>query len=242
MVYGRQPVLELLKSGRAVEKIFVQKGLSGPFEIELRNLLKGREVPVSNVHPMKLNKFTKGNHQGVVAFSSIVEYVELEDLVMHTMESGENPLFIYLDGITDVRNFGAIIRTAEVFGVHGIIFQSRNSALINQTMIKTSAGALFNVPLSRVKSLNNAVEYLQNSGIEIMVSDLKATISISEVKFDGPVCLVFGSEELGISGHMEKLADQRFLIPQVGKTDSLNVAVATGVVMYEVQRQRTVQS
>lgn len=242
LVYGRNPVLELIKSGRQVEKIFLQKGLSGPFEIELRNLLKGQDIPVSVVHPMKLNKFTNGNHQGVIAFSSIVEYTELEDLVMHTIESGESPLFLFLDGVTDVRNFGAIIRTAEVFGVHGIIFPAKNSALINQVMIKTSSGALFNIPLVRVKSLHNAIDYLKSSGIEIMVSSLKSENTIFQIDFDGPVCLVVGSEEFGITDHMEKLSDHQFIIPQHGQTDSLNVAVATGIMLYEVQRQRSVKN
>ena len=240
MVYGRKPVIELLKSGRSVEKIFIQKGMSGPFEIELRQLLKGKEIPVSQVHPMKLNRFTKGNHQGVVAFSSIVDYVDMEDLVISVMEKGEIPLFLYLDGVTDVRNFGAIIRTAEVFGVSGIIFPAKNSALINQVMIKTSAGALFNIPLSRVKSLNNSIEYLKNSGIEIVLSSLKAEKSLESMDFSAPVCIVMGSEDEGVSPHMEKIADSQFIIPQIGKTDSLNVAVATGVILYEVNRQRKV--
>lgn len=238
MVYGRKPVLELLKSGRGVEKIFMQKGMSGPFEIELRQLLKGREIPVSQVHPLKLNRFTQGNHQGVVAFSSIVDYIEMEDLVISVIEKGDVPLFLFLDGVTDVRNFGAIIRTAEVFGVNGIIFPAKNSALINQVMIKTSAGSLFNIPLSRVKSLNNSIEYLKNSGIEIALSSLKAEKSLETMDFSGPVCIVMGSEDEGASAHMEKIADSQFIIPQIGKTDSLNVAVATGVILYEVYRKR----
>lgn len=239
MVFGRKPVLELIRSGRQVEKIYLQKGMSGPFEVELRNLLKGSDIPVSMVHPMKLNKFTRGNHQGVVAFSAIVEYAELEQVVMHTIESGEVPLFLFLDGVTDVRNFGAIVRTAEVFGVHALIFPAKNSALVNQVMIKTSAGAIFGIPLIRVKSLHNAVEYLKHSGIEILVSSLSADIKLSDIRLEGPLCLVIGSEEEGVSEHMEKLADRRFIIPQLGKTDSLNVAVAAGVMLYETQRQRS---
>ena len=239
LVYGRKPVLELIKSGRAVEKIFVQKGLKGPFEIELRNLLKGRDIPVSVVHPVKLDKFTRGNHQGILAFSAIVEYVELEDLVPHCFELGKMPFFLMLDGITDVRNFGAIIRSAEVFGVDGIIFPSKNSAIINQTMIKTSAGSLFNIPLVRVKSLNNAIEYLQSSGIRLLVSNLNTEETIMNTDLSGSLCIVLGSEETGVSAHVEKISDGRFSIPQAGKTDSLNVAVATGIILYEVTRQRS---
>ena len=239
IVYGRKPVIELIRSGRPVEKIFVQKGLSGPFEIELRNLLKGRDIPVSVVPPIKLDKFTRGTHQGIVAFSAIVEYEEMESLVARVIEKGEMPFFLMLDGVTDVRNFGAIIRSAEVFGAHGIIFSSKNSALINHTMIKTSAGSLFNVALSRVKSLHNAVEYLKSSGLRVLVSSLGAAQPVADMDFTGPVCLVLGSEETGVSAHMEKLADEVFRIPQFGKTDSLNVAVASGVILYEVTRQRS---
>lgn len=238
LVFGRQPVIELIKSGRTVEKIFVQKGLKGAFEIELRNLLKGKDIPVSMVHPMKLNKFTKGNHQGIIAFAAIVEYGELEVLVPHVIESGKDPLFLFLDGVTDVRNFGAIIRTAEVFGVDAIIFPTKNSALINQVMIKTSAGALFHIPLVRVTSLNNAVQYLKDSGVRILSSQLDSSNAIGDVSFTGPVCVVIGSEDEGISHHMEKLADESFKIEQRGVTDSLNVSVATGIILYEVGQQR----
>jgi 23S rRNA (guanosine2251-2'-O)-methyltransferase len=238
LVFGRKPVLELIRSGKQVEKIFMQKGLSGSFEIELRNLLKGKDIPVSVVHPMKLNKMTKGNHQGVVAFGAIVEYLNLEDLVPVLIESGRPPLLLFLDGVTDVRNFGAIIRTAEVFGVDAIVFPTKNSALINQMMIKTSAGSIFNISLVRVTSTNNALEFMKNSGIRILSSSLKAEKKLSELELNTPVCLVMGSEDEGISRHVEKLSDELFIIPQVGKTDSLNVSVATGVILYEALRQR----
>jgi len=239
IVFGRKPVLELIKSGKQVEKIFMQKGMKGPFEIEIRNLLKGKDIPVSMVHPLKLQKFTKGIHQGVVAFSSIVNYWKLDELVIDAFESGQTPLFLFLDGVTDVRNFGAIIRTAEVFGANGIIFPAKNSALVNQVMIKTSAGAIFNIPLARVNSMNNAIQYLQESGIAISVSKLDAEATINDIDFLGPTCIVMGSEELGVSAHMSKLADNQFVIPQFGKTDSLNVGVATGIILYEVQKQRS---
>jgi 23S rRNA (guanosine2251-2'-O)-methyltransferase len=238
LVFGRKPVLELIRSGKQVEKIFIQKGLTGPFEIELRQLLKGRDIPVSVVHPMKLNKMTKGNHQGIVAFSAIVSYGKLEEIVPHILESGKDPLLLFLDEITDVRNFGAIIRSAEVFGVHGVIFPSKNSALINQMMIKASAGAIFNMPLIRVKSTNNAIEFLKESGIRVLSSSLSAPRPLHKMEMDSPVCIVLGSEETGISNHVAKLSDEMFIIPQLGKTDSLNVSVAAGIILYEVMRQR----
>jgi 23S rRNA (guanosine2251-2'-O)-methyltransferase len=238
MVYGRNPVLELIKSGKQVEKIFVQKGMKGPFEIDLRNSLKGKDIPVSMVHPMKLNKMTKGNHQGVVAFSALVEYVLLEDFLPSLIETGKSPLLLFLDGITDVRNFGAIIRTAEVFGVHGIVFPTKNSALINQVMIKASAGAIFGIPMIRVKSANNAIEYMKNSGVRLLASSLHASKNLGDMELDNPVCIVMGSEEDGVSQHVEKLSDDQFIIPQLGKTDSLNVSVAAGVILYEAIKQR----
>lgn len=239
LVIGRKPVLELIRSGKAVEKIFMQKGLTGSFEVELRNLLKGKDIPVSIVHPMKLNKMTRGNHQGVVAYSALVEYVDLEDLVPHIMNTGKDGLLLFLDGISDVRNFGAILRTAEIFSVDGVIFPSKNSALINQVMIKTSAGALFNVPLVRVKSANNAIDFLKSSGFRVIGSSLKAKDKLDKTDLKGPICLVMGSEESGISPHVEKLSNELFIIPQLGKTDSLNVSVATGIVLYEALKQRS---
>lgn len=238
LVFGRKPVLQLIRSGKQVEKIFMQKGLTGSFEIELRNLLKGKDIPVSVVHPMKLNKMTKGNHQGVVAFGGIVDYLDLEDVVPALIETGRPPLLLFLDGLTDVRNFGAIIRTAEVFGVDAIVFPTKNSALINQMMIKTSAGSIFNISLIRVKSTNNALEFIKNSGIRILSSSLKAEKKLAELELNTPVCLVLGSEESGISPHVEKLSDELFIIPQMGKTDSLNVSVAAGIILYEALTQR----
>lgn len=238
LVIGRKPVLELIRSGKNVEKIFMQRGLKGPFEIELRQLMKGKDIPVSVVHPIKLNKMSRGNHQGVIAFTAIVEYEVLEDFVAHVIEQGKNAVFLFLDEVTDVRNFGAIIRTAEVFSVDAVIFPSKNSALINQVMIKTSAGALFNVPLIRVKSTNNSLEYLKHSGIRILSSSLEASDTLADMELDVPVCIVMGSEESGISPHVAKMSDHQFIIPQYGDTDSLNVSVATGIILYELRRQR----
>ena len=239
LVYGRNPVIELLKSGKQIEKIFVQKGTTGEFEIELRNLLKGRDIPVSFVHPNKLKKFTQQNHQGVVAITSLLQYWELEDLVDNIYHRGEVPNLILLDSVTDVRNVGSIIRSAEVLGCHGIIMGIKNSATINHMTIKTSAGAAFKIPLVKVKSLANTVQTLKDSGILIYTSNLQAKEKLQDIDFNTPCCTVLGSEDDGISSHMSKMADKEFIIPQIGETDSLNVSVSAGIILYEVMRQRS---
>ncbi|MEZ4908348.1 MAG: 23S rRNA (guanosine(2251)-2'-O)-methyltransferase RlmB [Saprospiraceae bacterium] len=239
LVIGRNPVIELLRSGKSVEKIYLQSGTKGEFEIELRNLLKGRNIPVSHVHPAKLDGITKQNHQGVIAVASVIDYIELEDLIDDIFYRGETPNLLFLDQITDVRNLGSIIRTAEVLGAHGVILASKNTAIINHITIKASAGAVYNIPICKVKSAANAIEYLKNSGISIYASDLQAHDKVSEINFKNPFCVILGSEDEGTTPHLLKISNQNFKIPQLGTTDSLNVAVSSGVILYEVLRQRT---
>ena len=238
LVIGRNPVLELLRSGKQVEKIYLQSGTKGEFEIELRNLLKGKNIPVSHVHPAKLDGITKQAHQGVIAIASVIDYIEIEDLIDSIYYKGDTPSLLFLDQITDVRNLGSIIRTAEVLGAHGVILSSKNTAIINHITIKASAGAVFNIPVCKVKSAANAIEYLKNTGISIFASDLLSNTSISNINFKNPYCVILGSEDEGISHHMLKISDQHFKIPQTGQTDSLNVAVSAGVILYEALRQR----
>lgn len=238
LVIGRNPVLELLKSERPIEKIYIQQGMKGEFEIELRNLLKGKNIPVSHVHPAKLNGITSQNHQGVIAVTSLIEYTELEDLIDKIYFEGEVPSLLFLDSITDIRNVGSIIRSAEVLGAHGIILGSKNTAIINHIAIKVSAGAAFNIPIVKVHSANNAVETLKNSGISIYASTLDCRKDISEINFKNPFCVILGSEDEGITPHLLKISDDEFKIPQFGKTESLNVAVSAGIILYEAVRQR----
>ena len=238
LVIGRNPVLELLKSERPIEKIYIQQGMKGEFEIELRNLLKGKNIPVSHVHPAKLNGITSQNHQGVIAVTSLIEYTELEDLIDKIYFEGEVPSLLFLDSITDIRNVGSIIRSAEVLGAHGIILGSKNTAIINHIAIKVSAGAAFNIPIVKVHSANNAVESLKNSGISIYASTLDCRKDISEINFKNPFCVILGSEDEGITPHLLKISDDEFKIPQFGKTESLNVAVSAGIILYEAVRQR----
>ncbi|MBK7094911.1 MAG: 23S rRNA (guanosine(2251)-2'-O)-methyltransferase RlmB [Saprospiraceae bacterium] len=238
LVIGRNPVLELLKSERQIEKIYIQQGMKGDFEIELRNLLKGKNIPVSHVHPAKLNGITSQNHQGVIAVTSLIEYTALEDLIDKIYFEGEVPCLLFLDSITDIRNVGSIIRSAEVLGAHGIILGSKNTAIINHIAIKVSAGAAFNLPIVKVHSANNAIETLKNSGISIYASTLDCRKNLSEINFNNPFCVILGSEDEGITPHMLKISDDEFKIPQFGKTESLNVAVSAGIILYEAVRQR----
>ncbi len=238
IVIGRNPVLELLRSGKMIEKIYLQQGMKGEFEIELRNLLKGTHIPVSHVHPAKLNGITNQNHQGVIAVTSLIEYIDLEMLIDDIFFRGEIPSLLFLDSITDIRNVGSIIRSAEVMGAHGVILGSKNTAIINHIAIKASAGAAFNLPIVKVHSANNAIEILKNSGISIFSSTLNSKKSISDINFKVPYCVILGSEDEGITSHLLKISEEQFKIPQSGKTESLNVSVSAGIILYEATRQR----
>lgn len=232
--------MELLKTGKAIEKIYVQQGLKGEFEIELRQLLKGKDIPVSHVHPAKLNGISSLNHQGVIAVTSIIEYIDLENLIDSIYFRGDVPSLLFLDSITDIRNVGSIIRSAEVLGCHGVILGSKNTAIINHIAIKTSAGAAFNIPIVKVKSAANAIEIIKKSGISIYSSSLDSGTMLSQVNFKDPFCVILGSEDEGITPHLLKISDTEFSIPQLGKTDSLNVAVSAGIILYEVLLQRKI--
>lgn len=238
IVYGRHPVVDAIRSGWPVDKVVMQQGIRGEFEKEIRHLTKEYEVPMQVVPKERLNKLAGGNHQGVIAFISPIPFQRLEDILPSVFENGQTPLIVLLDGITDVRNFGAIARSAEVFGAHAIVISSKKSAQVNAEAVKTSAGALTIIPVCREKSMVGAIELLKLSGVNVYVSDLSATSSLAELDWTIPVALVIGSEAEGISPAVAAMADERFIIPQLGQTDSLNASVAAGVVLYEVTRQR----
>ncbi|WP_353480053.1 23S rRNA (guanosine(2251)-2'-O)-methyltransferase RlmB [Haliscomenobacter sp.] len=238
IVYGRHPVVDAIKSGWTVDKVVMQQGIRGEFEKEIRHLTKEYEVPLQVVPKERLNKLVGGNHQGVVAFISPIPFQRLEDILPDVFEKGQNPLIVLLDGITDVRNFGAIGRSAEVFGAHALVISSKKSAQVNAEAVKTSAGALTIIPVCREKSMVGAIELLKLSGVKVYVSDLNAKASLSEMDWTIPVALVIGSESEGITSAVAALADNRFIIPQLGQTDSLNASVAAGIILYEATRQR----
>lgn len=238
IIFGRHPVLEAIKSGKTIDKVIMQQGFKGPLEKEIRHTCKDYQIPMQLLPKERIARIVSGNHQGVIAFLSLIEYQKLEYLLPHIYEQSQVPLFLLLDGITDVRNFGAIARTAEVMGVHALVIPKKKSAQINADAIKTSAGALLTIPVCREASIVASIDFLQQSGVQVFASDLEATTPIGQLDFTVPSALVIGAEDRGVSPSILKMVDQPFIIPQVGETDSLNVSVATGMMLYEVARQR----
>jgi len=237
-IYGIRAVMEALEAGKTLDKVFVQKGLQGNLFRELLSLLQQAQVPVQYVPVEKLNRLTKKNHQGVVATLSPVDYHNFEDLVISVTESGTTPLFLLLDHLSDVRNFGAIIRTAECAGVSGIIIPKRGSVSITADTVKTSAGAVFRVPICKVENLVDAVYYLQGSGIRVVAATEKTNQLLYAEDFSVPTAIVMGAEDVGISPAVLKVVDSKAKLPMKGEIGSLNVSVACAVFLYEVVRQR----
>lgn len=238
MVFGIRAIMEAIQSGQEIESLFLQRSLSGPLMQELRQILRDYEVPYQQVPLEKLNRITRKNHQGAIAVISPITYNKIENIVPMIFEKGENPLILILDSITDVRNLGAIARTAECSGVHALVVPQKGSAEINPDTIKTSAGALFNIDVCREENLAKTVKFLQESGIQVVVSTEKTQDSLYDVDFTVPTALVLGSEEYGVSSEIIRIADKLARIPMFGKTGSLNVSVSAGVVLYEAIRQR----
>jgi len=237
-IYGIRPVIEAIKSGKEIDKIMIQKGLRGEGFHQLMAFVRDLDIPVQYVPIEKLNKIYRQNHQGVIAFISEITYQKLEQVIPFTYEQGKVPIILVLDQITDVRNLGAIARTAECAGVDMIVIPERGSAQVTSDAIKTSAGALYKLPVSRVQSLKEAIVFMKNSGLTIFAATEKASTSYSAVKFTQPMALIMGSEDTGISEECLKLADELIMIPVHGEIESLNVSVATGVILYEILRQR----
>ncbi len=238
LIFGRHPVIDAIQSGKGIDKILLQQGVRGEFEKEIRKYCGELNIPLQYVPKEKLNKINSGNHQGIMAYLSILEYYKIEDVLPMVYEKSEVPLILILDGVTDVRNFGAIARSAECMGAHAIVIGTKGAAQINAEAYKTSAGAISIIPVCREKSIAAAINFLQLSGLKIMASSLKADKQIDKVDFDLPCAIVIGSEDHGVSSTIMKKADEVFIIPQHGKTDSFNVSVATGIILYEIQRQR----
>jgi 23S rRNA (guanosine2251-2'-O)-methyltransferase len=237
-IFGLHSVIEAINSNKTIDKVFLQKGIRGELFNELESLIRNHSINVSYVPVEKLNRLTGKNHQGAVAQISPIEFYNLEDLVINVIESGKTPLFLLLDQISDVRNFGAIIRTAECAGVDGIIIQKKGGAPINGDTVKTSAGAVFKVPISKVDHIKDAMFHLQASGIKVIAATEKTEDTIYDISFNEPCAIIMGSEGKGISPSIIKLADDRAKLPMYGDIGSLNVSVACGAFLYEVVRQR----
>jgi 23S rRNA (guanosine2251-2'-O)-methyltransferase len=238
LIFGTRAVIEAVNAGKDIEKIFVQKGLSNELYNQLRNALKGNTVPIQFVPPEKLRRMTDKNHQGVIAYLTEITYYSTGDLLTEVIEKGAVPLLLVLDRITDVRNFGAIARGAECAGVNFIIIPSRGAAQINGDAIKTSAGALHRLKVCREDNLKNTLEYLKESGLQIIACHEKTDKLIYDADLTRPTAIIMGSEENGISNEYLKRSDLQVKIPMVGNIASLNVSVATGIVLFEAVKQR----
>ncbi|GGH34642.1 RNA methyltransferase [Mangrovimonas yunxiaonensis] len=237
-IYGIRAIIEAIESGKTIDKLFVQKGLQGELFKELNQLIKKENITYNVVPLEKLNRLTQKNHQGVVAQISPIDFHDLDSLVLQVIESGATPLFLLLDQLSDVRNFGAIIRTAECTGVHGIIIQKKGGAPVNADTIKTSAGAVFKVPICKVDHIKDAVFHLQASGIKVIAATEKTDNTLYDVSFNTPCALIMGAEGKGISPSVLKAVDEKAKLPLLGEIASLNVSVACGAFLYEVVRQR----
>ena len=237
-IFGIRAVIEAIQSGKEIDKLLIKKDINGELISELFALVKEMHIPVQRVPIEKINRITRKNHQGVIAFLSAVTYYKLDDVVPVFYEEGLNPFVVVLDGITDVRNFGAIARTCDCAGVNAIVIPEKNSVSVNADAVKTSAGALNYVPVCREKNLVNAVKTLHNSGYKVIGASEKSSVNYTKVDYTGPVALILGAEDKGISKDLLKLCDYFVSIPEFGNINSLNVSVAGGVMMYEVVRQR----
>lgn len=238
-IFGMRAVIEALNGGREIDRILVKKDLTGELAGELFEAIRSRSVYSQRVPIEKLNRITRKNHQGVIAILSPVSYANLDNLVPEIFESGRVPFIVVLDGITDVRNFGAIARTCECAGVDAIVIPERNSVSINADAVKTSAGALLHIPVARVKNLTSALRMLKASGLTVVGVTEKAVDDYTKVDLSVPTALVMGAEDTGIASDNIRECDALAAIPMFGKINSLNVSVAAGIVVYEVVRQRS---
>ncbi|MBC6999750.1 23S rRNA (guanosine(2251)-2'-O)-methyltransferase RlmB [Cytophaga sp. FL35] len=237
-IYGIRAVMEAINANEPIDKVFIQKGLKGSLAKDLETLLRKNGIKANYVPLEKLNHITKNNHQGVVANISPIPFHELETLVEDVIETEKQPLFLLLDQLSDVRNFGAIIRTAECSGVHGIIIQKKGAAPVTADTIKTSAGAAFKVPIVKVDHIKDAVYYLQGSGVKVVAATEKTESDLYQIDYTGPTAIVMGSEDRGISPSTLKAVDDLASIPLLGEIGSLNVSVACAIFLYEAVRQR----
>lgn len=238
LIIGRQPIIEAIQSGRAIDKILFQRNVSGESIGQIRQLAKEFNIPIQQVPPEKLNSFTRANHQGCIAIAALIQYLDLQQVIDHTVSTGDVPLFIMLDGITDVRNIGAIARTAVCTGAQAIIIPDKGVGALNEEAMKSSAGALEKIHVCRVNSLMKAVDTLHLNGIKVYASEMTADKLVAEMDYSSPCCIIMGSEDKGIFPPLMKICDETFKIPMKGDFESLNVSVATGIILYEASRHR----
>lgn len=240
MIFGIRAVIEAIQAGKEIDKILMRRDMTSELSRELFAALNGMHVPVQYVPLEKLNKLTVKNHQGAIAFISPVAYQRIEDIIPGIYEQGRMPFIVVLDGITDVRNFGAIARTCECAGVDAIVIPTKGGASISADAIKTSAGALLSIPVCREENLGNALKFLVASGIKLVAASEKATKKYTQAILSEPIAFIMGAEDEGVSPDHLRLCDEMVSIPMSGSIASLNVSVATGVLLYEAVRQRAI--
>lgn len=238
-IFGIRALMEAVASGKTVEKVFIKKGLTGDLSKELFDVLRANGITYQFVPIEKLNRITRGNHQGVIALSTSIVYQRVEDVVMNCFEAGKTPFIVVLDGVTDVRNFGAIARSAECSGVDAIVFPEKGSASPNSDAVKTSAGALLKIPVCKVRDLDKCVKYLKDCGLTVVAASEKGAVNYTQAQLTSPLALVMGAEDTGVSEKILAMADAKISIPILGTIQSLNVSVAAGILMYEVVRQKS---
>ncbi|MEP7165030.1 MAG: 23S rRNA (guanosine(2251)-2'-O)-methyltransferase RlmB [Ferruginibacter sp.] len=239
LVIGREAVIKAMQEGKQLERIYLQSTVHGPVIDELKKLAAEKLVPINKVPVEKLNGFNISNHEGCVAQISKIQYQDLQQIISFVVDKGEVPLFLVLDGITDIRNIGGIARSAFCFGVNAIIIPDKGVGALNEDAILTSAGALEQIPVCRVSSLMKTVDELHLNGIKVFASEMQATKKIYECNFAEPCAIVMGGEEHGVYPALMKICDDQFQIPMAAEFDSLNVSVSTGIVLYEVMKQRS---
>jgi 23S rRNA (guanosine2251-2'-O)-methyltransferase len=238
LIIGRQPLMETIRSGRAVDKILLQRNTAGESIAEIRQLAREYNIPVQVVPVEKLDSLTRANHQGVIAFAGLVQYMDLQQVIDHVVGAGGTPLFMMLDGVTDVRNIGAIARSALCCGAQALVIPDKGTGALNEEAMKSSAGALERIHICRVASLLKAVDTLHLNGIKVFTSEMNASKKVFELPLTEPCCIVMGSEDKGVQAYIHKAADEHFTIPMAGDFDSFNVSVAAGIILYEAMKHR----
>jgi len=240
-IFGMHPVMEVIRGGRQIDRVLVRRGLRGGLYHELMQVVNEYAIPWQVVPQEKLDYITRKNHQGVIAWLSAIEFQNIENIVPRIFEEGGDPLLLMLDGVSDVRNFGAIVRSALCFGAHAVIIPEKNSARISPDAVKASAGALSTFPVCRVKSLTKCLTWLRESGLKAVAATEKAEKQVSDAGMTGPLVVILGSEERGISRELLELSDKQVSIPITGTIGSLNVSVSAGILLYEIVRQKQIR-
>ena len=238
-IFGLRPVIEAVKAGKQIDRLLIKQGLQGSLYHELMIEVRKHNIAYQIVPLERIELVTRKNHQGVLAWLSLIEYQSVAILLPMIFEKGEDPLIIALDGVSDVRNFGAIVRSADCLGAHAVMIPEKGSARITADAVKTSAGALHSFPVCREKSILRSVEYLKESGLKVIASTEKSGSDVSRLNLKGPIALIMGSEDKGISRELLSVSDHQVMIPMTGDLGSLNVSVAAGILLYEIARQRS---